>query len=213
MAFEAGYGRNNQSYVIRIKERGENLRNVTVILDFESELSDTLQGFYKGFFLEEGTDEKNWFASTQFSPIDARRAFPCFDSPDMKATFEVSLVHSVDKTMFLSNMEHVRTTVTRPGFLKEDFEITPRMSTYLVAFIVSNLQLVQRSEGFSPQINIWSRPEVGRMTNYVHRLTMRILPYLERYFDLKFNMKKIDMVAVPDFGFSAMENWGLITFR
>lgn len=213
IAFDAGYGRNNQSYVIRIKERGENLRNLTIILDFESQLSDTLQGFYKGFFLEEGTEEKNWFASTQFSPIDARRAFPCFDSPDMKATFEVSLIHSVDKTMFLSNMEHVRTAVARPGYLIEDFEITPRMSTYLVAFIVSNLQLAQRSEGFSPQINIWSRPEVSRMTSYVHRLTVRILPYLERYFDLKFNMKKIDMVAVPDFGFSAMENWGLITFR
>lgn len=213
VAFDAIYGRNNQSYVIRIKERGENLRNLTIILDFESQLSDTLQGFYKGSFNDEETGSKSWFASTQFSPIDARRAFPCFDSPDMKATFEVSLVHPVEKTMFLSNTEHIRTSISRPGYLQEDFEITPKMSTYLVAFIVSNLQLAQRSEGFTPQINIWSRPEVTRMTNYAHRLTVRILPYLESYFDLKFNMKKIDMVAVPDFGFSAMENWGLITFR
>ncbi|XP_062552092.1 aminopeptidase N isoform X2 [Armigeres subalbatus] len=213
IAFDAIYGRNNQSYVIRIKENGVNVHNITVILDFESQLSDTLQGFYKGSFVDEENGQKSWFASTQFSPIDARRAFPCFDSPDMKATFEVSLVHPVDKTMFLSNTEHIKTSISRPGFLKEDFEVTPKMSTYLVAFIVSNLQLAQRSEGFTPQINIWSRPEVTRMTNYVHRLTIRILPYLESYFDLKFNMKKIDMVAVPDFGFSAMENWGLITFR
>lgn len=213
LAFDAFYGRNNQTYVIQIKERGENFLNVTVILDFESQLSDTLQGLYKGSFTDEETGEKSWFASTQFSPIDARRAFPCFDSPDMKATFEVSLVHPVEKTMFLSNMDHIRTTISRPGYLKEDFETTPKMSTYLVAFIISNLRLAQRSEGFTPQINIWSRPEVTRMTNYVHRLTVRILPYLESYFDLKFNMKKIDMVAVPDFGFSAMENWGLITFR
>uniref|UniRef100_A0A8D8FLW3 Aminopeptidase N n=4 Tax=Culex pipiens TaxID=7175 RepID=A0A8D8FLW3_CULPI len=216
IAYDAYYGRNNLSYHFRIKERdeGENLLNITLLLEFESRLSDTLQGFYKGFFLEEGsTEDKSWFASTQFSPIDARRAFPCFDSPDMKATFEISLVHPAAKQSVLSNTEVIRTSVVRPGFLREDFETTPRMSTYLVAFVISDLQLVQRSEGFTPQINIWSRPEVGRMTSYVQRLTIRILPYLERYFDLKFNMKKIDMVAVPDFGFSAMENWGLITFR
>ncbi|XP_058826206.1 aminopeptidase N isoform X2 [Topomyia yanbarensis] len=213
IAYDAFYGKNNLSYNIDIKERSRNLQNVTVIFDFESKLSDTLQGFYKGYFVDEETGKKSWFASTQFSPIDARRAFPCFDSPDMKATFEISLVHSAEQKMFLSNTDHIRTTISRPGYLKEDFEVTPRMSTYLVAFIVSDLKLVQRSQGFTPQINIWSRPEVGRMTSYVHRLVVKILPYLERYFDMKFNMKKIDMVAVPDFGFSAMENWGLITFR
>ncbi|XP_055536270.1 aminopeptidase N-like isoform X2 [Wyeomyia smithii] len=213
IAYDAFYGHNRMSYHIRIKEHHDNVQNVTVILDFESRLSDTLQGFYKGSFKDEETGDRSWFASTQFSPIDARRAFPCFDSPDMKATFDISLVHPEDKKMVLSNTEHIRTTVVRPGYLREDFETTPRMSTYLVALIVSDLQLVQRSERFTPQINIWSRPEVGRMTGYVHKLVLRILPYLERYFDLKFNMKKIDMVAVPDFGFSAMENWGLITFR
>ncbi|XP_053682785.1 aminopeptidase N-like [Sabethes cyaneus] len=211
--YNAYYGRNRLSYHIALKEHADDTQNVTIVLEFESRLSDTLQGFYKGSFVEEETGQRSWFASTQFSPIDARRAFPCFDSPDMKATFEISLVHPDDGKMVLSNTEHVRTSVVRTGYLREDFATTPRMSTYLVAFIVSDLQLVQRSEGFSPQINIWSRPEVGRMTGYVHKLVLRILPYLERYFDLKFNMKKIDMVAVPDFGFSAMENWGLITFR
>ncbi|XP_055622223.1 aminopeptidase N isoform X2 [Toxorhynchites rutilus septentrionalis] len=211
--FNAHYGANNLSYDIKLHERTEHSQNVTIVLEFESTLSDTLQGFYRGYFLKEHTNGKSWFASTQFSPIDARRAFPCFDRPDLKATFDISLVHPEEKKMVLSNMEHVRTTVSRPGFLREDFEVTPRMSTYLVAFIVSDLQMVQSSVGFTPQINIWTRPEVSRMTKYVHQLTMKILPFLERYFDLKFNLKKIDMVAVPDFGFSAMENWGLITFR
>ncbi|XP_058451744.1 aminopeptidase N isoform X2 [Malaya genurostris] len=213
IAYDAFYGRNNLSYTIVLKERDEVIENITIILDFESKLSDTLQGFYKGRFHDAETGKQSWFASTQFSPIDARRAFPCFDSPDMKATFEISLVHSDDKEMFLSNTDHIRTSIARPGYLREDFEVTPRMSTYLVAFIVSDLKLVQRSQGFTPQINIWSRAEVGKMTGYVQRLVVKILPFLEEYFDLKFGMKKIDMVAVPDFGFSAMENWGLITFR
>lgn len=213
VAHDSYYGSNKRSYNIKIKELSEYLQNVTVILDFESKLGDTLQGFYKGYFVEEETNTKRWFASTQFSPIDARRAFPCFDSPDMKATFEISLICSEEKQMALSNSELIRTTVARPGFKKYDFDVTPRMSTYLVAFIVSDLELAQRSENFVPQINIWSRPDVSKMTSYVHRLTLRVLPFLENYFNIKFSMNKIDMVAVPDFGFSAMENWGLITFR
>ncbi|XP_055586170.1 aminopeptidase N-like isoform X2 [Uranotaenia lowii] len=215
IAFDASYGRNNQSYHIKIKESGDFLHNVTVVLDFQGQLSDTLQGFYKGSFLEEETNNRTWFASTQFSPIDARRAFPCFDNPEMKATFDISLVHSEDKSMALSNTALIRTSVHRPGFLRRDFETTPRMSTYLVAFIVSDLELAQQSQllAFKPQISIWSRPEVRRMTNYAHQLTVRLLPFLEQYFDLPYQMKKIDMVAVPDFGYSAMENWGLITFR
>lgn len=92
------------------------------------------------------------------------------------------------------------------------------MSTYLVAFIVSNLvnaneanQKIQLSS--LPQINVWTRPEVTDMTNYSYTMTTKILPFFEDYFGIQFKLPKIDMVAVPDFGFNTMENWGLITFR
>lgn len=94
------------------------------------------------------------------------------------------------------------------------------MSTYLVAFIVSNLvnanaaaQHVPPTSVSLPQINIWTRPEVVDMTNYSYIMTTKMLPFFEDYFGIRFKLPKIDMVAVPDFGFSAMENWGLITFR
>lgn len=88
------------------------------------------------------------------------------------------------------------------------------MSTYLVAFIVSNLVNTNASRfDVAPRINVWTRPEVADMTNYSYTMTTRILPFFEDYFGIRFQLPKIDMVAVPDFGFNAMENWGLITFR
>lgn len=91
------------------------------------------------------------------------------------------------------------------------------MSTYLVAFIVSDLVKTNSSLGESsdsmPAINIWTRPEVADMTDFSYNITKKILPFLEDYFGTKFVLPKIDMVSVPDFGFSAMENWGLIIFR
>lgn len=105
----------------------------------------------------------------------------------------------------------------RPGYIREDFGVTPKMSTYLIGFIVSNLvnTNVSRPQDTPklPEINFWARKEVADMTGFSYRMTTAILPYLEEYFGVRFTMPKIDMVAVPDFGFNAMENWGLITFR
>lgn len=90
------------------------------------------------------------------------------------------------------------------------------MSTYLVAFIVSNLVKSNVSENDSnklPAVNIWTRPETTGMTKYAHKLTRKVLPFFENYFDINYELPKIDLVSIPDFGFGAMENWGLITFR
>lgn len=91
------------------------------------------------------------------------------------------------------------------------------MSTYLVAFTVSDLVIANVSDvplpPNLPRINIWTRKEVDDMARYTYDTTVKILPFLEEYFGIKYQLPKIDMVAVPDFGFRAMENWGLINFR
>lgn len=91
------------------------------------------------------------------------------------------------------------------------------MSTYLIGFLVSNLEQANVSRGTDnlalPTINMWTRPVVTSMTQTVYSLTVRMLNHLQHYFDIKVGLPKIDMVAIPDFGFSAMENYGLITFR
>lgn len=105
----------------------------------------------------------------------------------------------------------------RPGFIREDFDITPMMSTYLIAFMVTDLVQSNVSRPGLPKglplINMWTRTEVTDMTGFGYDMTVKVLPFLESYFGVPFNLPKIDIVAVPDFGFNAMENWGLITFR
>ncbi|GAB0092441.1 Aminopeptidase [Sergentomyia squamirostris] len=188
-----------------------------VFVEFYSRLSDTLQGFYRVNYNESSGEShmSRWLASTQFSPIEARRAFPCMDRPDKKAEFEISIVRPYEKSMILSNMPHMFSNTHRPGYVQEDFAVTPKMSTYLVAFIVSDLVQSNNTTPLhdAPRIRVWSRPEMSDMTGYAHKLTTEILPFYENYFSTRFQLPKLDLVAVPDFGFSAMENWGLIFFR
>lgn len=98
------YGKNNESYVINLKKTKFPLTNVSVELDFISKLGSTLTGFYKSSFVNEETKEDSWFVSTQFSPIDARRAFPCLDRPYAKATFKISMIRPTSKQISISNM-------------------------------------------------------------------------------------------------------------
>lgn len=102
--FTCEYGKNNESYVITVKDTKHRPTNVSLTLEFVSKLTDTLQGFYKGSFYNEDTKTDSWFASTQFSPIDCRRAFPSFDRPSFKATFQMSLIRPIDKKTYLNNM-------------------------------------------------------------------------------------------------------------
>lgn len=104
LSFSHGYGSLNQSYVITLKPPKHRLTNVKVRLEFISKLTSTLQGFYRGSFQNEETKDESWFVSTQFSPIDCRRAFPSVDRPYAKATFKISVIRPVDKLTSLSNM-------------------------------------------------------------------------------------------------------------
>lgn len=98
------YGKDNESYVINLKKTKFPINNVTVKLEFVSKLGSTLTGFYKGSFVNEETKETSTFVSTQFSPIDARRAFPCLDRPYAKATFKISMIRPAAKKLSISNM-------------------------------------------------------------------------------------------------------------
>lgn len=100
--------------------------------------------------------------------------------------------------------------------MREIFEPTPKMSSYLIAFHLSNLhrsEVKRDTEVNLPTVNIYTRKEVSKMTNYSFKLTRSILAFLQHYFKINLRLPKIDLVAVPDFGFRAMENTGLITFK
>lgn len=104
LEYTCEYGKDDESYVIKLKDTKYPLTNVSVLLDFESKLTDTLQGFYRGSFYNEETRSDSWFFSTQFSPIDCRRAFPSLDRPYAKATFKISMIRPTEKMTSMSNM-------------------------------------------------------------------------------------------------------------
>ncbi|EAW10369.1 M1 family metallopeptidase [Aspergillus clavatus NRRL 1] len=181
-------------------------------LSFTGILNDNMAGFYRSSF-KQANGETKYIASTQMEPTDARRAFPCFDEPALKAKFTVTLI--ADKSMTcLSNMDVASEVDVQGGAKKAvKFNTTPLMSTYLVAFIVGHLNYIETKD-FRVPIRVYATPdqdiEHGRFSL---DLAARTLAFYEKAFDSEFPLPKMDMVAVPDFSAGAMENWGLITYR
>lgn len=180
-------------------------------LTFTGTLNDNMAGFYRSSYKHNG--ETKYIATSQMEPTDARRAFPCFDEPALKAKFTVTLV--ADKSMTcLSNMDVDTETDVQGGAKKAvKFTTSPLMSTYLVAFIVGNLNYIE-TQNFRVPIRVYATPdqdiEHGRFSL---DLAAKTLAFYEKAFDNDFPLPKMDMVAVPDFSAGAMENWGLITYR
>ncbi|KAA8648937.1 hypothetical protein EYZ11_002412 [Aspergillus tanneri] len=181
-------------------------------LSFAGTLNDNMAGFYRSSY-KMANGETKYIASTQMEPTDARRAFPCFDEPALKAKFTITLIADKDMTC-LSNMNVASESEVQGGLKKAvKFNTSPLMSTYLVAFIVGHLNYIETND-FRVPIRVYATPdqdiEHGRFSL---DLAARTLAFYEKAFDSTFPLPKMDMVAVPDFSAGAMENWGLITYR
>ncbi|XP_060116224.1 aminopeptidase N [Heteronotia binoei] len=183
---------------------------------FTGELADDLAGFYRSEYQEEG-EPKVVVATTQMQAADARKAFPCFDEPAMKATFAVTLIHPPDHVA-LSNMpvQDAENVTLNDGsvWTKTTFQPTLKMSTYLLAFIVSQFEAVEAEQN-GTKIGIWGRPRAIREGQgaYALNVTGPILSFFERHYNTAYPLSKSDQVALPDFNAGAMENWGLVTYR
>ncbi|OVF08628.1 putative metallo-aminopeptidase [Clavispora lusitaniae] len=153
--------------------------------------------------------KKKLLVSTQFEPIGARRAFPCIDDPARKSHFTVTLVHPTS-LVALSNCPVIENEYIDSYWSRTKFERSPLMSTYLVAFVVGELESL-KSEKLP--ITIWTLPGGAEDAYFALEAAERCLPFYEEIFDYEFPLKKLDMVAIPDFAKSAMENFGLITFK
>ncbi|NXJ95288.1 AMPN Aminopeptidase, partial [Corythaixoides concolor] len=193
-------------------EQGQRYRLFSI---FTGELADDLAGFYRSEYTDEQGVNKV-VATTQMQATDARKAFPCFDEPAMKANFTVTLIHPSDHGA-ISNMP-ARSTwqqeIDGEIWNVTEFETTPKMSTYLLAFIVSQFSNVQNvSEGVL--IRIWGRPEAitEGQGSYALEVTGPILNFFENHYNTSYPLPKSDQVGLPDFNAGAMENWGLVTYR
>jgi len=172
--------------------------------------SGSLRGDLRGFYLSRSATRN--YAVTQFAPTDARRAFPCFDEPAYKATFDVSLVVPQGDTA-ISNTNIVSDT---PGPIAGHrtiaFARTPEMSTYLVAFLVGDFKCLSGQSDGVP-IRACATPDKVQFAQFALTGAEFFLHYYDVYFGIKYPMPKLDMIAIPDFEAGAMENFGAITYR
>ncbi|XP_072384886.1 aminopeptidase N-like isoform X3 [Diabrotica undecimpunctata] len=201
-----------EKYKIVLKEHLRKNEEYQLDVNFDGKLSGHLQGFYRIKYYDQ-IHRQRLIASTQFSPVDARSAFPCFDEPLFKANFQITIGRPTDM-MSLSNMPLATTTLFSTNNSEQwswdEYPETPKMSTYLVAFMVMDFV---KGAGDDNLMQFWARPQIAGNAAYAAEIGPKILRFYENYFGIKFPLSKIDIVAVPEFGFSAMENWGLITFR
>lgn len=185
--------------------------NWTLHLRFSGKLNDLLRGFYRSKFKGEGTDE-SWIAATQFEATDARRAFPCWDEPDFKATFGITIVANEGLTV-LSNAREISSEAVAGGKRRVRFADTIKMSTYLVAMVIGPFELTSPIDVDGVPLRIISVPGRGALTGLAEAAAAHSLSFLGNYFGMPYPADKLDHIGVPDFASGAMENLGLVTYR
>jgi len=170
-------------------------------LKFKGTLNDKMRGFYRSKY-----GEKH-LAVTQFESTDARRAFPCFDEPSQKAIFDVTLIvpghtTAISNTIESSVREH------ESGYKVVEFEPTPKMSTYLLAFIVGEFEYLEKG-----RVRVFTTPGKKEQAGFALDVAGKVLDFYEDYFGIDYPLPVLDLIAIPDFAAGAMENWGAVTYR
>ncbi|XP_018320972.2 puromycin-sensitive aminopeptidase [Agrilus planipennis] len=177
---------------------------------FTGEINDKMKGLYRSQYQNE-KGEKTYAAVTQFEPTDARRCFPCWDEPALKATFDISLLVPA-KLVALSNMP-VKKTTQISNLVRYDFETTPVMSTYLVAVVVGEYDHVEDTSSDGVKVRVYTPQGKKEQGLFALEVATKVLPYYKEYFNIAYPLPKIDLIAIADFSPGAMENWGLVTYR
>lgn len=202
-----------QMYVLVMSETLMEDTNVTVTLQFDGPLVKKLSGFYlSSYKMPDGTVK--YLGTTQFESTGAREAFPCFDEPDLKAKFAISLVRNPTQ-ISLSNMPRLTSTPYNKsnGLIMDKFQRSVAMSTYLVAFIVCDYASVTGNTTQGTKVSVYAPPHQIKETQFALETAIKVLNYYNKLFGIKYPLPKQDLVAIPDFAAGAMENWGLITYR
>ncbi|WEU40255.1 MAG: M1 family metallopeptidase [Candidatus Odinarchaeum yellowstonii] len=179
-------------------------------ISYEGVINDLMLGFYRSRFITASGEEK-YIAVTQFEEQEARRAFPCFDHPSMKAVFNIELIVD-EKLTAISNTEILEERRLNDGRKLVRFTPTPLLSTYLVFFAVGEFEALQDASS-KPVIRVLTAPGKSVYAEYALKTAKEALKFMEKYTGLEYPTGKCDYISVQDFLFGAMENYGAITFR
>ncbi len=182
----------------------------TVTITFEGIITDPMHGLYPCYYSHDGVNKE--LLATQFESHHAREVFPCIDEPEAKATFDVTLTTEEGVTA-LSNMP-IKQQDHHEGRLVTSFDRTPRMSTYLLAWVVGELHKKTAHTTSGTEVSVWATPaQPAESLDFALDIACRTIDFFNDYFDTPYPLPKSDHVALPDFSSGAMENWGLITYR
>jgi aminopeptidase N len=182
----------------------------TVTLQFEAPISKGMTGLYPCFYKHDGQDKT--MLMTQFESHHARECFPCIDEPEAKATYDLTLVSPVGEAV-LANTP-IKDQSEKDGRLTTSFETTPKMSSYLLAFIVGELHNKSTKTKRGTDVAVWGTvAQPADSFDFALDIAKKSIEFFEDYFGVDYPLAKCDHVACPDFSSGAMENWGLITYR
>ncbi|KAL8789622.1 MAG: hypothetical protein Q9213_001058 [Squamulea squamosa] len=194
-------------------------------INFSAVMNNTMAGFYRSKYkpaIEPSKSvptegDSHLMFSTQFESCDARRAFPCFDEPNLKATFDFSIEIPED-LVALSNMPEKEIKDSKEGLKIVSFERTPIMSTYLLAWAFGDLEYVEdftrrKYNGKPIPVRIYTTRGLKEQARFGLENAYRVVDYFSDIFGIDYPLPKMDMLAVHEFSHGAMENWGLVTYR
>ncbi|KAF8776973.1 Glutamyl aminopeptidase like protein [Argiope bruennichi] len=204
------YPKHEQLY-IEIEGTLKPYQDYILWIDFKKHLKEKLEGFYISSY-KTSDGQKRYLATTHFQPTLARAAFPCFDEPAMKATFQLTVVHEEGYNAYF-NSEVSQTEPYGNGLSITVFDKTLKMSTYLVAFVVCDFKALQKTSPDGVNVRVLVPPEQLNQAQYALDTAPKVLHFFQQFFNISYPLPKLDMIAIPDFGPGAMENWGLVTFR
>lgn len=213
---DVSYNESTQTTTVKFEKVIPRGTKAQLIQRFTGQLNDKMAGFYRSTY-KNADGSEGVLATSQMEPTDARRAFPCFDEPALKSEFTITLIADKHLTC-LSNMDvaeesNIYSETAKAQKKAVKFNRSPLMSTYLLCFIVGELNYIE-TDKFRLPVRVYAPPnqdiEDGRFSL---ELAAKTLEFYEKTFDSPFPLPKMDMVAIPDFAAGAMENWGLITYR
>ena len=179
-------------------------------LSYSGKINEQMNGIYPSYFKNKKKSEI--IIATQFESHHAREAFPCIDEPEAKAVFSLTL-HTDPVSAVISNTEIKKQHSKGPGKLTTIFNDTPKMSTYLLAFVVGNLDYTEKINDNKIKVRVYATPDKLQATKFALDTACRVLSFYQEYFGIAYPLSKCDFIALPDFASGAMENWGCITFR
>lgn len=181
----------------------------TVTMTFTGTITRPMDGVYPCFFEENGVEKQ--LIATQFESHHAREAFPCIDEPEAKATFDLTLTSPKGEEVIANTP--VKTQKTEGEKFITTFETTPKMSTYLLAFVYGDMRFREAKTKDGIVVRTYATPHNADFTDFALDVAVKCLEFYTEYFGIAYPLQKCDLIALPDFASGAMENWGCITFR